>query len=187
MITKEQILKESTEKMDKAVSVVDHDLGTLRTGRASTQLLDGITPEVYGSPTPIIQLANVSTPDGTTILVAPWDKNALKPIEKAILEANIGLTPNNDGKVIRLNIPPLTEQTRKDLVKRAHGIAEEARVAVRNVRRNVNDDIKRHEKTLGLTEDETKKLHEQVQKVTDEHIRKIDEHLAKKEKEIMTV
>lgn len=187
MPTREQIVKDAAAKMAKALEVVQNDLDTLRTGRASTHVLDGITAQMYGGQSPLNQLANISTPDGTTILIAPWDKSALKPIEKAILEANIGLTPSNDGKAIRLNIPPLTEQTRKDLVKRAHTIAEETRVAVRNVRRNVNDEVKRNEKELALAEDETKKLHEQIQKMTDEHIKKIDELLAKKEKEIMTV
>jgi ribosome recycling factor len=186
-MTKEQIIKEAMEKMSKAVEVVDHELGSLRTGRASPHLLDGVKANIYEAETPLNQVANISTPDGSTILISPWDKNALKAIEKAILVANIGLTPSNDGKVIRLTIPPLTEQTRKDLVKRAHAIAEEGRIAIRNVRRHVNDEAKRNEKTLGLTEDETKKMHDEVQKLTDEHIKRVDEHLSKKEKEIMTV
>lgn len=187
MITRDSLLKDAQEKMNKAVVVVDNDLKALRTGRASVGMLEGITAMNYGQPSPINQMATVSTPDGSTIMIAPWDKNALKPIEKAILEANIGLTPNNDGKAIRLTVPPLTEQTRKDIVKKAHHIAEEGRIAVRNVRRHINDEIKRHEKDLGLTEDETKKLLDQVQKMTDEHVKQIDAHMTAKEKEIMTV
>ena len=180
-------IKETTSKMDKAVSVVEEELASLRTGRASTQLLDGITVSAYGSESPINQLGTVTTPDGMTIMIQPWDKGVVGAIEKAILQANIGLTPNNDGKVIRLNIPPLTEESRKDVVKRAHGIAEEGRVSVGNIRRHMNDDIKRREKDHDLSEDDAKKLLDQIQKLTDAHIKEIDEHLKAKETEIMTV
>ncbi|HOR29024.1 MAG TPA: ribosome recycling factor [Candidatus Sumerlaeota bacterium] len=183
----EALLKEAREKMDKAVQVVDHDLSALRTGRATIHLLDGISVAMYGQEQPINQLATVSTPDAQTIAIQPWDRSALGPIEKAILQANIGLTPNNDGKIIRLNVPPLTEETRRDVVKRAHAIAEEGRIAIRNIRRHVNDTLKKSEKEAGVSEDEKKRLLDQVQKLTDEHIKQVDEHMAAKEAEIMKV
>lgn len=183
----EAIIKEANEKMNKAINVVEHELGALRSGRASVHLIDGIKANVYGTETPINQLGTVTTPDGSTIMIQPWDKGVLAAIEKAILQANIGLTPNNDGKVIRLNVPALTQDTRKEMVKRAHAAAEEGRVAIRNVRRHINDQIKKGEKDHEITEDESKKLQEQIQKKTDEHIKKVDDMLAAKEKEIMTV
>ena len=183
----EDLIKETREKMDKAAQVVDHELGTLRTGRASLHMLDGILVNMYGTESPINQLATVSTPDASTISIQPWDKNALGPIEKAILQANIGITPNNDGKLIRLNVPPLTEETRKELVRKAHHIAEEGRVAVRNIRRHTNDEIKKHEKSHEIAEDDCRRLLDEVQKKTDEHTKIIDEHMSAKEKEIMTV
>ena len=149
-ITREEIQKEATEKMNRAVEVVDHELGALRTGRASTHLLDGVKVDMYGSQSPVNQLANISTPDASSILISPWDKAALKPMSREFFQANIGFTPSNDGKVIRLTLPAMTEQTRKELVKRAHGIAEEGRVAIRNVRRKVNDEVKANEKKLAL-------------------------------------
>lgn len=183
----EKVLKEAAEKMDKAVGVTEHQLATLRTGRATPALLEGITVELYGTDSPINQVATVSTPDASLITVQPWDRNALAPIEKAILQANIGLTPSNDGKIIRLQVPQLTEDRRKEIVKQAHGVAEEGRVSVRNIRRHINDDIKKKEKAHELSEDESKRLHDQVQKLTDDHIKKIDDALAHKEKEILTV
>ena len=173
--------------MEKAVAVVEEDLSSLRTGRASTHLLDGITVSAYGSESPINQLATVTTPDGMTIMIQPWDKGVVGAVEKAILQANIGLTPSNDGKVIRLNIPPLTEESRKEIVKRAHAIAEDGRIAVRNIRRHMNDEVKRREKDAELSEDEGKKLLDEIQKLTNDHIKAIDEHLKLKETEIMTV
>ncbi|MCL5269058.1 MAG: ribosome recycling factor [bacterium] len=183
----EKLYKENEDKMNKAIEVVEHGLGSLRTGRASAHLLDGVVVPVYGSDNPIPNIATVTTPDGSTIMIVPWDKNVLGAIEKAILQANIGLTPNNDGKAIRLNVPPLTEETRKEMVKRAHTIAEEGRIAIRNVRRHMNDEIKRGEKNHEISEDDAKKAQAKVQTVTDNHIKTIDKHLANKEKEIMTV
>jgi len=183
----ETILKEADDKMNKAVHVAEHELGALRTGRASVHLIDGVNANVYGTETAIQQLATISTPDGSTIMIQPWDKNVLGAIEKAILQANVGLTPNNDGKVIRLNVPPLTQETRKEMVKRAHAIAEEGRVAIRNVRRHLNDEIKKKEKEHAITEDDMKKELELIQKKTDDHIKRIDGLVAVKEKEIMTV
>jgi ribosome recycling factor len=181
------ILKEAEEKMKKALQVVDHELGGLRTGRASTQLVDRIRVQVYGQESPLAQVATLSTPDASTIMIQPWDKGVLPAIEKAILQANIGLTPNNDGKVIRLNIPALTQDTRKEMVKKAHGIAEEGRVAVRNIRRHSLDEIKKKEKDKAVSEDDSKKSQEVLQKKTDEYIKKIDATVAAMEKEIMTV
>jgi ribosome recycling factor len=183
----EALIKESDGKMSKAISVVEHELGALRSGRASVHLLDGIMVSSYGTESPIIQMGTISTPDGSTVMIQPWDKNVLPAIEKAILQANIGLTPNNDGKVIRLHVPALTEETRREIVKRGHAIAEEGRVAVRNIRRHTNDQIKKAEKDHQIPEDESKKQLDSIQKKTDEHIRKIDALLAAKEKEIMTV
>ncbi len=183
----EQLFKDNETKMTKAIQVIEHELGALRTGRASVHVLDGIIVPVYGTDNPIVNIATISTPDATTLAIQPWDKNALGAIEKAILAANIGLTPSNDGKIIRLRIPPLTEQTRKDMVKRAHGIAEEGRIAIRNIRRHLNDEIKKLEKDHKITEDDSKKGVEKAQKMTDDYIKHADQHMAAKEKEIMTV
>lgn len=183
----ETTLKETESKMKRAVEVVRHDLDSLRTGRASIHMLDTVRVPLYGTDNPVNQIATVSTPDAHTIMIQPWDKGALGAIEKAILQANIGLTPSNDGQVVRLNIPPMTEETRKEMVKRAHHIAEEGRVAIRNLRRTANDDVKKAEKSQGLSEDEGKRLLDRVQKMTDAHIKQIDDLLAVKEKEILTV
>ena len=181
------LMKDSEAKMKKAAEHVDHELAGLRTGRASTHLLDGVLVGMYGAESPIVQLATISTPDGSTILIQPWDKGAVGPIEKAILAANIGLTPSNDGKVVRLHIPTLTEETRKEVVKKAHGIAEEGRIAIRNIRRHVNDEIKKAEKDKKVSEDDAKKNLDKIQKLTNQHIKIIDGHVAKKEAEIMKV
>ncbi len=181
------LLKEADEKMDKAIEALERDLATLRTGRASTQALDGIRAVAYGSETPLQQLATITTPDASTIAIQPWDVSILPAIEKAIQGANLGLTPSNDGKIIRLRVPTLTEETRKGIVKKGHEMAEKARVSIRNVRHHVNDEIKKSEKKLALPEDELKRKLDQVQKKTDAHVKKIDEMLAKKEKEIMHV
>lgn len=183
----EVLFKEAQAKMHKALEVVDHEMGALRTGRANIHMLDGIEVNVYGNMMPINQIATVNTPDATSILIQPWDKNNLGPIEKAILQANIGITPGNDGKVVRLSIPPLTQETRKEMVKRAHHIAEEGRVAVRNVRRHYNDEIKKQEKDRKITEDDREKFIERIQKITDDSIAEIDKHMANKELEIMKV
>jgi len=182
-----EIIRQSQEKMKKAVEATDRDLKSLRTGRASTALVENVTAEAYGTATPLKGLATISIPDARTIQIQPWDRNLLGAIEKAILAANIGLTPNNDGRVIRLNIPPLTEERRKELVKVAHKMAEEGRVAVRNIRRHTNEEIKATEKRHEISEDDRKKTQETVQKQTDEFIAEIDKHLAAKEKEIMEV
>lgn len=183
----EAMLKEAEQKMDKAVQSVEHDLATLRSGRASTSIIDGLQVDAYGTKTPIKQLGNISTPDAATILIQPWDQGVLGAIEKAIHGANVGLTPNNDGKVIRLNVPQLTEDARKGIVKKAHEMAEHGRVSIRNIRRGVNDEMKKAEKAHKISEDECKRFLDGNQKKTDAHIKKIDEILARKEAEIMKV
>lgn len=183
----EATMKDAEEKMKKAIEAVKRELDTLRTGRASVHMLDGVRVAIYGTESPINQIATLSTPDSHTIAIQPWDKGAVGAVEKAILQANIGLTPSNDGAIVRLNLPPMSEQTRKDMVKRAHAAAEEGRVAIRNVRRHVNDEIKKGEKNNTVTEDDSKKMMAKVQKLTDEHTKKIDDVTAAKEKEILTV
>lgn len=183
----ENIIKEANQKMDKSVESLERDLATLRTGRASAEVLNGVMVEAYGAQSPINQVATVNTPDAASIIIQPWDPSIVAAIEKAILSANIGLTPSNDGKIIRLNIPPLTEESRKEIVKKAHEMAEAGRVGIRNIRRHMNDEIKKAEKAHDISEDEGKRLHDQVQKTTDGHVKTIDSLLAAKEKEIMHV
>ncbi|MBI3735775.1 ribosome recycling factor [Candidatus Sumerlaeota bacterium] len=181
------LLKDADHKMDKAIETLERDLTTLRTGRASIQIVDGVKANAYGTETPLQQLATINTPDAATIAIQPWDVSLLSAIEKAIHAANLGLTPSNDGKVIRLRVPQLTEESRKGIVKKGHEMAEHARVAERNVRRHVNDEFKKAEKDHKITEDECKRQIETIQKKTDAHIKRIDEMLTKKEKEIMHV
>ncbi|MDE5832806.1 MAG: ribosome recycling factor [Desulfovibrio sp.] len=181
------ILLEAEERMEKAVASLERDFGKLRTGRASTALVDDIKADYYGTPTPISQMASVSTPDSRTIAIQPWDKGGMSAVEKAILKSDLGLTPINDGKIIRVAIPPLTEERRKDLVKVARKYGEEARVAVRNIRRDANDSLKKAEKDKEITEDQLKKASESVQKLTDKYVAGIDAKCASKEKEIMEI
>jgi ribosome recycling factor len=183
----EKIYKESQDKMHKAVEAVDREFSTLRTGRASVALVDNIQVEAYGSKMPLKQVATISTPDARTILIQPFDKNQMHAIEKAIIAANIGLTPNNDGKAVRLNIPPLTEERRKDLVKLAKKMAEDGRVAVRNIRRHANDEIKKIQKNHEITEDDEQRAHQKLQELTDKYIAEVDALLERKTKEIMEV
>jgi ribosome recycling factor len=181
--------KKAEDKMSKALDVLRKEFATLRTGRASLGLLDGIMVDYYGTPTPLTQVANMAVPDPRQITIQPWEPKLLGEIEKAILKSDVGITPTNDGKLIRLGIPALTEERRHQIVKHAKKLAEDARVAVRNVRRDVNDEIKRKgkDKEAHVSEDETKKLQDEVQKITDTYIKKIDDLLTHKEKEIMTV
>ncbi len=181
--------KKAEEKMGKALEVLRKEFTTLRTGRASLGILDGIMVDFYGTPTALNQVSNMAMPDPRMITIQPWEPKMLGEIEKAILKSDVGITPSNDGKIIRLSIPPLTEERRQQIVKHAKKLAEDARVAVRNIRRDVNDDIKKKSKDKGahLSEDELKKLQDEIQKTTDSYIRKIDDLLAHKEKEIMTV
>ncbi|AIQ36473.1 MULTISPECIES: ribosome recycling factor [Paenibacillus] len=182
----QSVKKNAEERMEKAISSLKRDLATLRAGRATTSLLDRIQVEYYGSPTPINQLANISTPDTRTLLIQPWDKTSMSDIERAIMKSDIGLTPANDGTIIRLSIPPLTEERRTDLVKLTKKFGEEAKVAIRNIRRDANDDIKKMEKN-GISEDESRGHQEDIQKTTDKFIAEVDKVLVSKEKEIMEV
>lgn len=182
---KETILFDSEERMEKAIATLEREFGRLRTGRASTNLVDNIKVDYYGTPTPISQLASVAVPDSRTITIQPWDRGAFGGVEKAILKSDLGLTPVNDGKIIRISIPPLTEERRKELGKIARKNGEEAKVAVRNVRRDANEQLKKLEKDKAISEDELKKATDDVQKLTDRFVAKVDEKCQTKEKEIM--
>lgn len=179
-------LDEAKTLMEKALAHTDLEFTKIRAGKASVGMLDGIAADYYGAPTPLTQVANINTPDARTIVVQPWEKSMIGPIEKAIMEANIGLNPQNDGQVIRLNVPPLTEERRRDLVKKVKEEAEQGRIAIRNIRKNTNESIKKL-KNDGASEDEIKVGETEVQKLTDAFIAKVD-HLAEvKEKDVMTV
>ncbi len=178
---------EAEERMSKAAGSLEKDFAKLRTGRATTALVDSIKADYYGTPTPVSQLASVTVPDSRSITIQPWDRSAFSAIEKAILKSDLGLTPINDGKIIRINIPALTEERRKELVKVARKYTEEAKVAVRNVRRDANDTLKKMEKEKLASEDERKKGEEEVQKLTDRFIAAIDKITATKEKEILEI
>jgi ribosome recycling factor len=173
--------------MDASVETVRRELSSMRTGRASLAMLDGVRVDYYGNPTPLNQVGNLSTPDATLITVQPWDPTLLAPIEKAIRSAGLDLNPQNDGKVIRIPVPPLTEERRKTLVKLAHKHAEEGRVAIRNVRRDVNDHLKKLLKDHEVSEDDEKHAVAEVQKLTDHHVEQVNDILKKKETEIMEV
>ncbi len=183
----QSVLKDGEKRMDGAIKSLEKDFAKLRTGRASTALVDNVVVDYYGTPTPLNQIASISVPDPRTIAIQPWDKGAFAAAEKAILKSDLGLTPVNDGKIIRINIPPLTEERRKDLAKVAKRYTEEARVAVRNVRRDANEALKKKAKDKAITEDEQHRGQDEVQKLTDSMIGKADAALAAKEKEIMEI
>lgn len=182
-----KILSTAGEKMDGALVHLDHEFNTVRTGTANPSLLDTIKVDAYGSEMPLNQVANVSRRDARTLLVTPWDKSQLSAVERAIMMSDIGLTPNNDGVNIILNIPPMTEERRKDMVKMAAKMAEDARIAIRQVRRHANDEVKALERDHELPEDTARDLHDQIQKLTDVHIKKVDDKFEHKQKEIMEV
>ena len=182
----QNVLKEVETRMSGAVDALSRELASVRTGRASTALLDGIRVDYYGTPTPLNQMASVSTPDARTITIQPWEATQLKEIEKAIVKSDLGLTPANDGKLIRLTMPSPTEERRKQLVKNVHKMAEDARVVVRNIRREANDKLKQMSKDKKVSEDEERRGHDQIQKTTDKFVAKVDEVLKKKEQEILT-
>lgn len=182
-----QVISNAKEKMTKAISAYSRELASIRAGRANASLLDRITVEYYGAPTPINQLAGVSVPEARLLVIQPYDKSILGEIEKAILRSDLGLTPTNDGNIIRLTIPQLTEERRKELVKLVKKEAEEAKIAVRNIRRDGNDDLKKLEKNGDITEDEQRGYSDDIQKLTDEFIAKIDNLTKEKEKEILEV
>jgi ribosome recycling factor len=173
--------------MQKAVEATQRNFNTIRTGRANTSLLDRITVEYYGTPTPLKSLANINTPDASTITIQPYDKGSLTAIEKAIQMSDIGLTPNNDGQLVRLNIPPLTEERRKEFVKMAGKLAEEGKVSIRNIRRDAVDSVRKQEKNSEISKDESLDIQDKIQQLTDKYTTKIDELLAEKEKDITTV
>ena len=179
--------KDAAERMDKALAALQHEFASVRTGRASGAILEKVTVEYYGAPTPLMQIASVSAPEPQTVVVSPYDKTALNAIEKAIRSADLGLNPSNDGIVIRVPFPPLTEERRKELVKLCKHYAEESRVAVRNIRRDANDHFKRQEKEHEISEDDLRRLEAEIQKATDAHIAEIEEMLKRKEAEIMEV
>ncbi len=181
------MLDDLKENMQKSVEAAQRSFNTIRTGRANASILDRVTVEYYGTENQLNSLANITTPDATTIMIQPYDKGSMGAIEKAIQMSDVGLTPNNDGQVIRLNIPPLTEERRKDLVKLASKMAEEGKVAIRNIRRDAVDHVRKQEKNSELSKDESRDLQDNIQKVTDKFTGKIDELLAAKEKDIMTV
>jgi ribosome recycling factor len=180
-------LDEAQSKMQKTVEATQQAFNTIRTGRANSSLLDKVLVEYYGTPTHLKSLANITTPDATTILIQPYDKSSLNLIEKAISLSDVGLTPSNDGSVIRLNIPPLTSDRRKEFVKLAAKYAEEGRVGIRNIRRDAIDSIRKQEKASEISEDEAKDQQDKLQKLTDKYTAKINELLAEKEKDITTV
>lgn len=180
------LIEDAKEHMNKAVDHVELELQKIRAGKASPQMLDGIVVDYYGTPTPLSQVANVNTPDARTIVVQPWEKSLIPAIEKAITDANLGINPQNDGIVVRLNVPPLTEERRKDLVKKVKAEGEAGKIAIRNIRKDVNEKIKKAQKD-GVSEDEAKVGEAEVQKLTDSYILKVDKHIDLKDKDIMTV
>jgi ribosome recycling factor len=179
------LLKDIEARMNGTLETLTREFAAVRTGRASTALLETVRVDYYGTPTPVTQTASVSVPDARTLVIQPWEAGQLGAIEKAIMKSDLGLTPINDGKVIRLSLPPLTEERRKQLAKTVHKIAEEARVAVRNIRREANDKLRAMGKDKKASEDEERRGHEQIQKTTDRYIAKVDELLKKKEQEIL--
>lgn len=180
------VIKEIESKMTGALDALGRELATVRTGRASASLLDGIRVDYYGTPTPVVQMASISVPDARTLVIQPWEASQLKAIEKAIITSDLGLTPVNDGKIVRLAMPSPTEERRKQLAKTVHKVAEDARVVVRNVRREANDRLKAMAKDKKISEDEERRGHDQIQKTTDRFIAKVDELLKKKEQEILS-
>ncbi|MBC1521134.1 ribosome recycling factor [Listeria aquatica] len=182
-----EVLQNSQEKMEKSEQALSRALGQIRAGRANASILDRVQVDYYGAPTPLNQIAGISVPEARMLLITPFDKNALEDIEKAILKSDLGLTPNNDGSVLRLTIPQLTEERRRELAKEVKKEAEEAKVAVRNVRRDANDELKKLEKAGEITEDDLRTYGDDVQKLTDVSIQKIDEIAKEKEAEIMEV
>ncbi|WP_075579917.1 ribosome recycling factor [Acidaminococcus massiliensis] len=187
MATLEELQTKTQEKMDKALQALRNELTNIRTGRATPSLLDQVKVDYYGAPTPVTQVANVSVPEPRMIVIQPWDRSLLKTIEKAIMTSDLGLNPNNDGTVIRLNLPLLTEERRKELVKVVNKKGEASRVEIRNIRRDFNDAVKKQVKAKEITEDDAKDATDFSQKLTDKYTKKIDDVLAQKEKEVMAV
>lgn len=182
-----EIISASETKMQAAVSFLEDDLKTYRVGKANPSVLNNVMVNYYGSPMPVPQVASVTTPDARTMAIQPWERNMIGPIEKAILDANLGFTPSNNGEIIRCVIPPLTEERRRELIKRAGGAGESGKVAVRGARREAIDALKKAQKNEGLSEDIEKEAEDEVQKITDRYVKQVDELISAKEKEILTV
>ena len=180
----EETYEDTRERMGKSISTLKSELSRVRTGRASLSLLDGIRVDYYGTLTPLNQMASLSVPESRLITIQPWDVSTIKDVEKAILVSDLGLTPSNDGKIIRISIPPLTEERRKEIVKIVHKMCEDYKIAVRNIRRDSNDFLKGLKKEGEISEDDAFKAQDKVQKITDEHIKRIDDIYKEKEKEI---
>jgi len=180
-----EIFVDIKDRMNKAVEHYRHEVSTIRTGRASANILDGVKVDYYGSPTPLNNIAHVTVPEGQLIVIQPFDPGNIEFIEKAIMSSDVGLTPNNDGSVIRLNIPSLTEERRKELVKVVHKMIEEGRVAIRNIRRDANDLLKKSEKEHDLSEDNLRRATDNIQEMTDEHIKNLNQIQEAKEKDIL--
>jgi ribosome recycling factor len=187
MPMQEALVKDAEARMQAATDLLAREFSGGRTGRANTALLDAVRVEAYGAQTPINQMASLSVPDPKTLVIQPWDTSQIPAIEKAILKSDLGLTPSNDGKVIRLNMPTLTEERRKQLAKTVGKLAEEARVAIRNIRRDANDRLKALAKDKKVSQDEERRGHDQIQKITDKFIAKVDELTKKKEQEILAI
>ena len=180
------VLEESEERMQHSIEHLKHEFQKIRAGKANPSMLHGVLVEYYGTQTPLERTANINTPDAHSIVVQPFDKSTIHEIEKAIMNANLGFNPMNEGELIRINVPPLTEERRHDLVKKAKQVSEDAKIAIRNIRRSANDDAKKLEKD-GLPEDESKRLSDEIQKLTDKYIDKVDEIFKRKEADIMTI
>jgi ribosome recycling factor len=181
------VINQCKQSMEKRVKGFENELKLVRTGRASITILDPVRVDYYGTPTPLNQVATLTTPDARTIVIAPFEKRLIQDIERSIQIADIGVQPTNDGNVVRLPFPPLTEERRKDIAKNLKKIAEESRVGIRNIRRDINEDIKKKEKDKSISEDDSRKLQAEVQKLTDQYIKLVDDKLAAKEKEVMTI
>jgi len=182
-----QVISDAESRMTKSLAAMQEEFDTIRTGRASAALFERIKVEYYGNPTPLNQVASISIPESRLVVIQPWDKGLLNEIEKAIQKSELSLNPSNDGKVIRINIPPLTEERRKEYVKIAKNMAEQARVAIRNIRRDANDELKKQQKAGDISEDDAKRGEDEVQKLTDSFVEKINEALEEKEKEILEI
>ncbi len=183
----DEMMNNGKTKMEKALNQLKKDFATLRSGRANPMILDKVQVDYYGVPTPLRQMSQVTVQDGTTLVIAPFDKTILKDIEKAVIKADLGITPNSDGTVLRLPFPPLTEDKRKEIAKEVKKFGEEAKVAVRNIRREMTDELKKLEKSENMSEDSVKDSQDSIQKMTDKFIKNVDEACAEKEKEVLTV
>jgi ribosome recycling factor len=185
--TVKEIEASARQRMEKALGDLQHAMATIRTGRASVHLLDNVRVDYYGTPTPVNQVANLHVPEPGMITIQPWDVSQIGPIEKALRVAELGVNPSNDGKIIRIPIPPLTEERRKELVKKLHGVAEDHRVAIRNIRRDSNEHVKKLSKDKKINEDDDRRAHDEMQKLTDSYMQKLDQAAKSKEKEILEI